>query len=741
MGLLTTRARDWLRQWVGIRNKLIFAIILFLTIPVMGYKMLVEMKHFLQQGQENALSMAAQAVATVLHDNEALFNPETGIPHALSNDQDLYVHELKETPDLDNPEFNEWTPILSRAVEYSETHILQGGPQYSSSDLSYQHLLGVSHDKRHIYALFRVTDNQLLFRRSKGLRVDSGDHLRIYLQHQQQPPKNYLATAYRPGLMSIYQMEEEWKKPTTGMHERSFAASMHPTASGYVIELKLPKKLIDENTSLSFSIIDIDDSKERSIKTEIGTFKEWTEAYMNRVFLPAPSMERMIHAIDLPDARFSITDRHRRVVATTGTLLTTLTRDDERNPISATLFDWILGSPILQFDEPIRDTREFSWNAIDQALKSGREQRLVRPSYDGLADVITIIYPIHGEEEELGVVVAEQSNLRILSELRIALENVVGSTLLVILTASLILITIATRLTLRLHNLREETSNAIDESGRIVTEQIRTERHSLDELGDLSRSISSMLQKLARYTHYLERMPRMLKHEILNPLNIVSTSLEHLEQEIPDTETSQKYLHKSRRGISRLGSMVQSLAEASSFEEALVPGSEEAFDLNELLEEYLDNYQNTHTLQLFQIDRPGQPILMDGWPYAIEQLLDNLLNNAVDYCYPGIPIEVRISLSNNPPHKPGSKRNVEISILNQGAPIDQEIHDTLFESMVSSRKESNPERPHLGLGLYIVRLVATHHGGKGTARNRIEVEGSCFTVTLPLLADTPQPTV
>ena len=714
-----------LREWGGIRTKLTFAIILFLTIPVMGYKMLVEMKQFLQQGQENALSMAAQAVSTVLHDNAELFNPETGIPHALSNEQDLYVHEMKETPDLDNPDYEEWRPMLERAIEYSQTHILQGGKGYVSGDLSFDHLLGVSSDKRHIYALFRVTDNHTLFRRTKGLRVDSGDHLRIYLQHHNRPPKNYLATAYRPGLMSIYQMDEQWEKPTTGMHERIFTASMHPSANGYTIELKIPKKLIDETTSLSFSIIDIDDKEARTIKTEIGTFKEWTEAYMNRVFLPAPSMERMIHAIDLPDARFSITDRHRRVVATTGSLLTTISRDDERNPISALLFDWIFGSPIQQFDEPIRDTREFSWSAIDLALRSGEEQRFIRPSYDGLAEVITVVYPIHGEEEELGVVVAEQSNLRILAELRVALENVVGITLLVILVASLILITIATRLTLRLHRLREETSQAIDESGRITTERIHTERHALDELGDLSRSISKMLQRLSRYNHYLARMPRMLKHEILNPLNIVSTSLEHLEQEIPESEKSQKYLRKSRRGIGRLGSMVQSLAEASSLEDALTPGSEEPFDLRELLEEYLDNYQNTHTLQHFQVALPEAALPINGWPYAIEQMLDNLLNNAIDYSFPGKPIEVEALLDDE-------QRVVSITISNEGPPIDIEIRDSLFESMVSSRKESNPERPHLGLGLYIVRLVATHHGGQVIAHNREQTEGSRFTVTLSL---------
>jgi two-component system sensor histidine kinase ChvG len=170
--------------------------------------------------------------------------------------------------------------------------------------------------------------------------------------------------------------------------------------------------------------------------------------------------------------------------------------------------------------------------------------------------------------------------------------------------------------------------------------------------------------------------------------------------------------------------MVQSLAEASSLEEALVPDSEEPFDLHELLEEYLENYQNTHTLQQFHIVLPEGKIKLAGWPYAIEQMLDNLLNNAVDYSDPGRPIDVIINRN---------AQELQIQIFNEGPPIDREIRDTLFESMVSSRKESNPERPHLGLGLYIVRLVVTHHRGSVVAHNREDVEGSCFTVTLPLI--------
>jgi two-component system, OmpR family, sensor histidine kinase ChvG len=58
----------------------------------------------------------------------------------------------------------------------------------------------------------------------------------------------------------------------------------------------------------------------------------------------------------------------------------------------------------------------------------------------------------------------------------------------------------------------------------------------------------------------------------------------------------------------------------------------------------------------------------------------------------------------------------------------------LFESMVSVRKDEGRGEPHLGLGLYIVRLVAEFHGGKVEALDREDGSGVVIRVTCPLAA-------
>ena len=75
-----------------------------------------------------------------------------------------------------------------------------------------------------------------------------------------------------------------------------------------------------------------------------------------------------------------------------------------------------------------------------------------------------------------------------------------------------------------------------------------------------------------------------------------------------------------------------------------------------------------------------------------------------------------------------------LSVANDGPPLPEALADRLFESMVSVRDEAHRggATPHLGLGLYIVRLIAELHGGSAQAANRPGASGVVVTVTLPL---------
>ena len=115
------------------------------------------------------------------------------------------------------------------------------------------------------------------------------------------------------------------------------------------------------------------------------------------------------------------------------------------------------------------------------------------------------------------------------------------------------------------------------------------------------------------------------------------------------------------------------------------------------------------------------PILVDGVPDAFAQLLDKLVENANDFAPAGSPIAVSLARRG---------RLVALAVRNEGPPIPDETIARLFESMVSLR-QSPGEGAHLGLGLYIVRLIAEFHGGRARAENEPGGQGVRFIVEIP----------
>jgi two-component system, OmpR family, sensor histidine kinase ChvG len=101
-------------------------------------------------------------------------------------------------------------------------------------------------------------------------------------------------------------------------------------------------------------------------------------------------------------------------------------------------------------------------------------------------------------------------------------------------------------------------------------------------------------------------------------------------------------------------------------------------------------------------------------------MLDKLVDNAVDFSADGATISVALRVEED---------HVELSVANPGPPLPPEAATRLFESLWQSRAEAD-KRPHFGLGLYIVRLIAEFHGGSAQAANLPGHSGAIFTVRL-----------
>jgi len=117
--------------------------------------------------------------------------------------------------------------------------------------------------------------------------------------------------------------------------------------------------------------------------------------------------------------------------------------------------------------------------------------------------------------------------------------------------------------------------------------------------------------------------------------------------------------------------------------------------------------------------------MCDVVPDAINQMLDKLVQNAIDFARAIEGAPIKISLRRD-------VKNIILSVENKGSLLPQNSKEIaqLFDSMVSKRSVESHEA-HLGLGLYIARLIAEFHGGTIAAANLEDGSGVIFWVTLP----------
>jgi len=240
-----------------------------------------------------------------------------------------------------------------------------------------------------------------------------------------------------------------------------------------------------------------------------------------------------------------------------------------------------------------------------------------------------------------------------------------------------------------------------------------------DEIGDLAHSIAALKRDVADYTGYLNSLAGKLSHELNTPLAVVRSSLDNLESsELPDE--SRIYAERARQGADRLSGILRAMGEASRIERAIESAESEEFDLCALLLNLHAVYSELASPRELRLSLPDEACMVSGAPDLIAQALDKLIDNALSFT----PLAGFIGLEVK-----ALKRGFELSVSNSGPPLKEDMRAKLFDSLVSLR-QGKAQAPHLGLGLYIVRLIATLHQGQAQAENLPDGAGVRFSISI-----------
>lgn len=668
------------------------------------------------ESQSQAQLLTAEGISTLLNGRKDLFHD---LPISPEGYQQLYAHPLENPIRIDGKD-NDWETIIDYSVTFGSTEIADEEGLQSSFKL----LLGEHRDQ--INALLKVEDETLVFRDRNILRLDLSDHIRLTFTGKGGNIERLVITMTEPGVTSAYAMDEEWRYAVSGESENRIQGFMTAVDNGYVIEFRLPLAMLSSTRHFGLAVVDVDDVDDRKIKSIVGTLPSAGREAFGLIILKSPEVLRIVEGLGYSGASIQVIDAKGRVRAEVGSYQpeqTTPSQDDESNwtDIWYSMINFFLDSIYAAIESTRHTDIQVSEDLVIKDSLKGKPSTQRRYN-EQEGETIIAAHPIIAEGEIIGTVVLKQNTGRILQLRKDALERIISFSVSYLVIFVILILAFSVTLARRIRKLGAETTNAIDDYGRLQTNQLKSETNSGDEIGDLARSISAMLSKLHQHNQFLENMPRTLRHEINNPLNTLSTSLQNLENE-NSPAAKRKYLESAKRGVMRIGLIIQNLADAANLEEALKSEELEVVDLQKLVQSYIANCHISHPNQIFEYNGTHYEVLAKVSDYRIEQLLDKLIDNAVDFNDPGSKITIGLNKDSY---------NLTLFVSNEGPSIPTDMFNNIFDSMVSVRSSHLDNRQHFGMGLYVVRVIAQHHGGNVSASNLLNGRGVSIKVTLPL---------
>lgn len=214
-----------------------------------------------------------------------------------------------------------------------------------------------------------------------------------------------------------------------------------------------------------------------------------------------------------------------------------------------------------------------------------------------------------------------------------------------------------------------------------------------------------------------------VSHELRSPLTSITGFVQGmLDGTIPESEYK-KYLEIVLAESQRLSRLTKEMLDLTRIESGNMPLHKTVFDINELIRRVIITKENA--LENKQLDLniafKEEKINVYADQGGIEQVLVNLLDNAIKFTPPGGEISISSCIKEG---------RAAVAIKDTGAGIKQDILPHIWERFYTENKSRTGSKG-VGLGLSIVKRIMVQHGQDITAQSK-EGEGSTFTFTLEL---------
>ncbi|HVA89491.1 MAG TPA: ATP-binding protein [Chloroflexota bacterium] len=214
-------------------------------------------------------------------------------------------------------------------------------------------------------------------------------------------------------------------------------------------------------------------------------------------------------------------------------------------------------------------------------------------------------------------------------------------------------------------------------------------------------------------------------HELRTPLTAVQGSLELLERWCRDADDARvpRIIATAGHQVRRLAVLVNDLMDVARLQSGKLTLTWAVVDLDALATEAVETARGLAAERTITLDAPAEPLPVRGDSGRLEQVLINLLTNAIKYTPPTARIDVRL-------HQVDGEAVLAVHDDGPGIAADKLPH--LFERFYQIARSDRGSQGGMGLGLFISHQLVEQHGGR-IAVASAPGEGTTFTIWLPLV--------
>lgn len=640
----------------------------FLAIPWAGCEFLRANEHSLVRLQEQSIRITGQSIADGLYGQADLLYPDTRRATDPFDDQSLQVQPVTAAPVLDGY-FDDWPNFAWRRFGTNRRHLDIRLGQYINR----------------LFMAIKLRDESKTYDQSGPGRAPIGDRLILvtWLENRRQ---EYVISTPAPGQV----MATIVGRRLRSARPEAVIGQWVDVGDGYQLELALPTALtgyrlgiyyIDADSggiSTRGNVDPLDTRAPPWLVTGNSALEDWINRYKDR-------------GIDI-----QILDRWGWPLAAI---------KPARQPTEGTgfhlshwLYEQILENPTITPPPDVLPTGQITGPAIVTA-QQGIEAARIFASENGLHSRFTT--PIKGPMGIMGIVVSDLPRDRFLSLSVPAFQQFLVSGIGALALCYVALLIFAMVLGNRIKRLSQSIQNLKQGENELPVDSFG------DELTLLTRAFNAQLDRQKQLKDYLRALPQSLAHEIRTPIAIIRSALALLAEADHASPERKEMISRAESGMERLTRLLSNMNEANQLEQIVGREPKQRIDLVGLLDELVIAYGSTFPSWKFARKSAGDRADTRVSPDLIAQAFDKLVANAVSFTQTGETIVLKIE-----------RRGLwwRLTVTNPGPNLPSETHK-LFSPMVSLREPDQKQEGSLGLGLYVVSLIAEHHGGEPWARN------------------------